>query len=88
MKFNASQKAGGPEKEREMAAAETRTSVHSAVDQTLHQVSLELNPKAGHRLSADLIHYDEQGRPVISVINLDTREHWHLVVQALPLAKQ
>jgi hypothetical protein len=81
---SASQKAGGPEKERGMA----QTSVHSAVDQTLNLVSLEQNPKAGHRLSADIIHYDEQGRPVISVINLDTREHWHLVVEALPLAKQ
>jgi len=62
------------------------TTTESAVQQTLKQVSLELNPNAGHRLSADLIGNDEQGRDILSVINLDTREHWQLIVVPCPLA--
>lgn len=58
----------------------------SAIDQTLAQVSLEQNPSANHRLSADLVAEDPNGDPIISVINLDTREHWHLVVRSLPRA--
>lgn len=64
------------------------TSTDSAVTQTLAQVSLEENPAAGHRLSADIVSFDVNGNPVISVINLDTREHWRLTVEALPLAKR
>jgi hypothetical protein len=65
-----------------------QTTVESAVEQTLRQVSLELDPSADHRLSADWIGEDDQGRPVLSIINLDSREHWHLIVVPLALARR
>jgi hypothetical protein len=70
----------------EQSVVAEHTSGDSAVAQTLAQVSLESNPEAGHRLSADVVAVDEQGRQIISVINLDSREHWRLIVEPLPLA--
>jgi hypothetical protein len=64
------------------------TPMSSATTQTWQQVSLEANPQAGHRLSADVVGTDDQGRDVISVINIDSREHWQLIVQELPPAKR
>jgi hypothetical protein len=52
----------------------------SALDQTLARVSIEQNPGAGHQLSADCIAYTDDGYPIVSVINMETREHWWLVV--------
>lgn len=67
-------------------ARNTRTPTQeSAVAQTLARVSIEQDPTGGHpwtaRLSADWIGNTDQGQAIISVINLDTREHWHLIVQ-------
>lgn len=62
------------------------TPQQSATDQTWKLVSLEANPQAGHRLSADVVATTKEGYDVVSVINLDTREHWQLIVVPLPLA--
>lgn len=64
----------------------TITSTESAVEQTLNSVGTEFG--APGRLSADEVGVTDQGEPVLSVINLDTREHWQLIVRALPLAKR
>jgi hypothetical protein len=59
----------------------------TAVEQTLLMVGSE---RPGHsapeNFSADAIGLDEQGRVIISVINIQTREHWHLTVAELPPA--
>ena len=55
--------------------------VESAVEQTLQSVGTEFG--APGRLSADVVGVSGSD-PVISVINLDTREHWQLVVRVLP----
>lgn len=62
------------------------TNVDSAAGQTLKAVAMEFG--APGRLSADIVASTDSGEPVISVINLDTNEHWHLVVKALPLAQR
>lgn len=59
--------------------------LESVVDQTLDLVSGR--PEGGQadpRMSADVVGLSEAGEPVISVINLDTREHWHLIVRPIP----
>jgi hypothetical protein len=55
----------------------TAPTPESAIDQTLQAL------ESSKLLSADLVAYDKNGAPVISVINVKTREHWHLTVHLM-----
>ena len=48
--------------------------------QTVDALSLENNPQASHHLSMDIVACDREGHPIISVINIETREHWTMVL--------
>lgn len=60
-----------------------RLTLDQAADLTWQAVSLEHAPQARHRLSADIVATTEDGEPIVSVIHLDDRRHWNLVVLTL-----
>jgi hypothetical protein len=57
-----------------------RITLDQAANLTWERVSLEHDPRATHRLSADIVAYTDADEPIISVIHLDDRRHWNLIV--------
>src|SRR5258707_15441153 len=61
-----------------------REAQESALTQILgHLAPGEHKASLPDDLSADVPAYTSDGQPIISVINVKTREHWHLVLTVL-----
>ena len=58
----------------------TRLTLDQAAKLTWQLVSLEHNPLADHGLSADIVAETEDGEPIVSVIHIEDRRHWNLVI--------